>query len=108
VTSTPQAGPETFRPHVGSDFRIVDREPLLVLRLADVADGGLSNGMEQFSLFFHGPADRFLPDAIYEMSHPSLGTLEIFIAAVVGSNETRIVYQACFSRPATLARDELK
>jgi hypothetical protein len=108
VTPIPLPGPETFQPHVGSEFTITDRQPPLVLRLADVADAGVSNGMQQFSLFFHGPSDHVLHDAIYSLSHPAFGTLAIFIAPVVGSNATRTVYQACFSRPAPSPREELK
>lgn len=108
MTLAPMPGPEAFQPHIGSDFTIGDREPEVVLRLADVADAGGSNGMQQFSLFFHGPADRVLADATYALSHPALGTLAIFIAPVVGSNATRVVYQACFSRPAALAREDRK
>lgn len=108
MTSVPLPGPETFQPHVGSDFTIADREPPVVLRLADVIDAGVSDGMQQFSLFFHGPSDQVLRDAIYPLSHPAFGTLELFIVPVVGSNAVRTIYQACFSRRAPLAGDESK
>lgn len=100
MTSTPLPGPETFRPHIGSDFAIDDGGQSVVLRLADVADAGVSNGMHQFSLMFHGPGDRVLPGAMHVLSHPSLGTLDIFLSPIVGSNPARTLYQACFSRPA--------
>jgi hypothetical protein len=99
VTASHLPSPETFRPHLGSDFTIDDPHDRVVLRLADVVDDGVSNGMQQFSLIFHGPPDRVLPDAIHTFAHPSLGTLDLFIVPVVGSNASRTLYQACFSRP---------
>lgn len=100
MTGSALPGPEAFRPHIGTDFTIEEGAQQAVLRLAEVSDSGVSNGMHQFSLFFHGPADRILPERIHALRHPSLGILEIFIAPVVGSNDRRTVYQACFSRPA--------
>jgi uncharacterized protein DUF6916 len=108
VTPTSFPGPERFRPHIGSDFTIDDRGQRVVLRLAHVADGGFANGMHQFSLIFHGPADRVLPGAIHALSHPSIGTLDIFLTPVVGSNASRTVYQACFSQPTSSAPESGK
>ena len=108
MTPASFADPERFRPHIGGDFTIDDRGQRVVLRLADVADGGVANGMHQFSLIFHGPADRVLPDAIHALSHPSFGTLDIFLTPVVGSNASRTVYQACFSQPAGFVPDSGK
>jgi len=124
VTHAAFPGPEAFRPYIGSDFSIEEgalrtigegahrtveegaqqtvgeRAQHTVLTLAEVSDSGVSNGMHQYSLLFHGPADRILPERIHTLRHPSLGTLEIFIVPVVGSNALRTIYQACFSRPA--------
>jgi hypothetical protein len=92
--------PAAARPHIGTDFTVQEGDRTVTLRLAEVADQGVSNGMRQFSLFFHGPADVVLPQSIHTLVHPSLGPLEIFIVPVVGSNAVRTVYQACFSAPA--------
>jgi len=100
VTEMPPPGPESFRPHVGSEFAVDHRGEPILLRLADVVDRGTASGMHQLVLLFHGPAGSVLPDAIYALQHPALGTLEIFIAPIVGSDSVRTVYQACFSRPA--------
>lgn len=67
------------------------------LRLVEVTDEGVAHGIRQFSLFFHGPADRVLPADTYSFRHHTLGSIELFIAPIVGSNHERIVYQACFS-----------
>lgn len=100
VTGMAQPGPDAFRAHVGSDFAIDCRGTTILLRLAEVVDHGTANGTQQYALLFHGPAAPVLPDAIYAVEHRVLGTIEIFIAPIVGSNAARIVYQACFSRPA--------
>ena len=92
--------PAIFREHIGTLFTVKDGEEAVALRLAEVADHGISNGMRQFSLFFHGPGDRILPERIHALAHDTLGTLEIFIVPILGSNASRAVYEACFSSPA--------
>lgn len=93
----------TFRAHVDTTFVVDQGAQGIPLRLAEVGDERVSGGMEQFSLFFHGPADRLLPQGTYALEHTALGSLALFLVPVVGSNQDRIVYQACFSRPAAPA-----
>ncbi len=69
----------------------------VAIQLIEVTDERVSRGMRQFSLFFHGPPDRLLPQGLYEFEHAALGALPIFIVPIVGSNSERILYQACFS-----------
>jgi len=87
-----------FRVHLDTTF-MADSQGV-PLRLAEVVDERASAGIEQFSLFFHGPADRVLPQGTYALEHAALGPLALFLVPVVGSNHERIVYQACFSRRA--------
>ena len=89
--------PETFREHLDSVFQVDDETDPIQLRLVEVSDEGVAHGIRQFSLFFHGPADRVLPQNTYAITHESLGSIALFIVPVVGSNRERIVYQACFS-----------
>ena len=91
--------PATYRRHIGSTFRI-DGPDHVDLRLATVTDERVNGGVQQFSLFFHGPADRIVPQGTYAFQHDGLGPLMLFIVPVVGSNEQRIVYEACFTVPA--------
>jgi len=93
--------PETFRAQLDTVFRVQDAAGAVPLRLAEVEVGPVSGGLLQFSLFFHGPADRFLPQSTYEFDHDALGRLALFIVPIVGSNRARIVYQACFSHPVS-------
>jgi hypothetical protein len=93
-------GPDAFREQLETVFRVDNPAGAVPLRLTEVDVAPESGGMLQFSLFFHGPADRFLPQGTYALDHDAMGTLALFIVPVVGSNRERIVYQACFSCPA--------
>ena len=88
--------PETFQPQLDTIFELDDASGIQ-LRLVEVTDEGVAHGIRQFSLFFHGPADRVLPADTYSFRHQALGSIELFITPIVGSNHERIVYQACFS-----------
>jgi hypothetical protein len=88
--------PETFQAHLDTIFELDDASGIQ-LRLVEVSDEGVAHGIRQFSLFLHGPADRLLPADTYSFRHQTLGSIELFIAPVLGSNHERIVYQACFS-----------
>jgi len=89
--------PALFARHIGSEFTVDTAGGPVRLQLAEVKDDGVARGVHQFSLFFHGPADRLLAGQIHAFAHPELGDHDIFIAPVEGSSATRIVYQACFS-----------
>ena len=97
-----QTDPATFRKELDTIFRVEDdshKSDPIPLRLTEVADERVSGGMQQFSLFFHGPPDRILSQGTYSFRHDALGSLMLFIVPIIGSNAERIVYQACFSVP---------
>jgi hypothetical protein len=89
--------PAVFRQHLDTVFRVSHGASQVPLRLADVAEEPPARGVRQFSLFFHGPGDPQLPQAIHTFEHDALGTLELFIVPVIGSTRERIVYQAAFN-----------
>jgi hypothetical protein len=92
--------PAMFREQLDTIFQLdveADGSGPIQLRLVNVADDGVASGIRQFSLFFHGPADRVLPQNTYSFRHEALGSLALFIVPVVGSNRERVVYQACFN-----------
>src|ERR1700726_5082088 len=91
--------PETFREQLDTVFQVDRDSGAIPLRLAQVADEPTGGGMRQFSILFHGPADRTLPQGMYSFRHEALGSLMLFIVPVIGSNAERIVYEACFSGP---------
>ena len=86
-----------FSPHLDAVFEMHAAGGVVPLKLAKaesvghaVRDGGA------FSLIFLAPSGPFLPQAIYPVSHPILGSLEIFlvpIGPVSGGNG----YQAVFA-----------
>jgi hypothetical protein len=53
---------------------------------------------DPFSLIFHGPINRPLPQRIYELEHPSRGTLQIFLVPIGPTADgTAHRYQAIFN-----------
>jgi ribosomal protein S18 acetylase RimI-like enzyme len=96
ATGSVASDPGVFRPHVGTTFTVTPGDA--ALQLAEVSEMQAGGGMLQFSIFFHGPADRLLPQGTYTLRHDALGPLALFIVPIMGSNEDRIIYEACLSR----------
>jgi ribosomal protein S18 acetylase RimI-like enzyme len=92
--------PASFETHLGTALRIDLADGYVSLRIAEVADRRSRDGMERFSVFLHGPRNPMLPQGSYLVHHDALGSFVLFIVPVIGSDEERIVYEACFSRPA--------
>ena len=55
-----------------------------------------SRRAEPFSLHFRGPSRPVLPQSIYDLAHPELGTLKIFLVPVQASGEGA-EYEAIFN-----------
>jgi hypothetical protein len=91
--------PALYREQLGTVFQTEYESLRLELRLADVVEERATAGLQQFSLFFHGPVHPILQQGTYSFDHHTLGALAVFIVPVLGSSPERIVYQACFSRP---------
>jgi hypothetical protein len=90
----------TFREHTNSTFSIGHTAGPIPLRLVEVTPERVLGAFAHFSLFFHGPSDRVVPQGTYVLEHEVLGALTLFIVPVIGSNSERIVYEAGFSRAA--------
>jgi hypothetical protein len=90
-----------FEPHIGSTFTIhyTDAEALDV-SLASVAPMPYDPPPGQrrgFSLTFQSIlADRYLPQRVYTITHPALGTLELFIVPHQ-ANQTGFTYEVIFN-----------
>jgi hypothetical protein len=74
------------------------------LELAEATPGGVAETpgrggerLESFSLIFHGPGDRLLPQKIHPFEHPQLGRFELFIVPI-GQGPGHFKYQAIFNR----------
>jgi hypothetical protein len=74
---------DDFAPHLNAAFEMQTPAGAVPLKLVH-ADGGsdaVKGGREggSFSLEFVAPQGRWLPQGIYPVKHPTLGTLEIFL-----------------------------
>lgn len=66
--------------------------------LREVAERPVTRNIEQFSLIFHAPPGRTVPDGTQTLHHSTLGAFDLFIVPIGAGNARRTVYQACFSR----------
>ena len=86
-----------FSPHLDAVFDMQTAAGVVPLKLAKVDPAGNSGRAGcAFSLVFVAPKGPWLPQAIYPVTHPALGVLEIFLVPVgpaFGGNS----YQAIFT-----------
>jgi hypothetical protein len=99
VSAGGQIDVAAFQAQIDTTFRVENGADPIPLRLAEVIEERSAGGIERFSLFFHGPPDCLLPQDTYSFHHDILGDVTIFIVPIVGSNDERIIYEACFNRP---------
>lgn len=95
-------GADSFSQHLHTKFSAdVDSAEPVELELVDVvvrpSGPNEQAGMERFSTFFRGPSNAFLPQRTYEVSHPVLGQMLIFLVAI-GKDEKGYQYEAVFNR----------
>lgn len=72
----------TYKEHLNSDFMLPTPNGVFTLKLKQVNVLVDSERHQNFSLFFHGPQQPFLPQAIYRLEHAALGEMEIFLVPV--------------------------
>ncbi|HEY2248759.1 MAG TPA: hypothetical protein VGH70_15050 [Bradyrhizobium sp.] len=90
-------GIDDFRPHLGSQFDLQAASGTVAMKLSRVDPAGESGRKGgAFSLIFGAPRGPWLPQAIYPVSHPALGAMEIFLVPV-GPLEGGNGYQAVFT-----------
>jgi hypothetical protein len=92
----------TFADCLGSKFRLhhggpapLDVDLVAVTPLGD-KDRPRPAKREPFSLLFRGPRDFYLPQRIYQLEHPTLGALEIFLVPV-GPDDAGMRFEAVFN-----------
>jgi hypothetical protein len=82
-TTIADLGADDFEPHTGQVFRLTAQDRALDLELAQVQRlGDAMRAGGAFSLVFHAPACPVLPQAIYPIAHPALGTMELFVVPI--------------------------
>ncbi|WP_375412925.1 DUF6916 family protein [uncultured Bradyrhizobium sp.] len=88
---------DDFAPHLDAAFEMQaagGAVPLKLVKVDPAGNSGRAGGA--FSLIFVAPTGPWLPQAIYPVQHPALGTMEIFLVPVgpaFGGNS----YQAIFA-----------
>ncbi|MDP3689941.1 hypothetical protein [Bradyrhizobium sp.] len=72
-----------FEPHLNAVFEMRSPGGIVPLKLDNTGSCGqaIRKG-GAFSRLFVAPAGPFLPQAIYPLQHPALGTLELFLVPV--------------------------
>jgi hypothetical protein len=88
---------DDFTAHLDADFEMQTTGGGLPLKLVKADPAGAS-GREggAFSLLFTAPAGTSLPQAIYPVTHPVLGVMEIFLVPI-GPLQGGSGYQAIFA-----------
>lgn len=89
--------PETFAPHVNTDFTTAIDGQALKLRLTEVMEGQSNERVLQFSIFFLGPLTPVLEQRLYRLEHAQLGDMELFLVPIARDADG-MKYQAVFSR----------
>ena len=94
----------TFAERVGDVFRLaIDEKTTVDARLIAATPSALAaaspppNGRRTpFSLVFRGPAGGALPQRIYRLEHPELGSLDVFLVPI-GPDAGGMCYEAVFN-----------
>jgi hypothetical protein len=74
---------DDFAPHCDSVFVMQAAGGVVPLKLTQVSPAGASGRAGgAFSLLFVAPEGPWLPQAIYPVTHPSLGVMDIFLVPV--------------------------
>lgn len=91
---------EEFSKHVNTTFHVKFADGQIDLELDQVK--GYRNkavereGMERFSAYFQGPAERQLPQHVYLLEHDQMGEFEIFLVPV-SQSDRGFRYEAVFN-----------
>jgi hypothetical protein len=97
-------GQAEFKAQVGTSFELVAGSERFRMRLASCEGRGSDERFEQFSLLFTAPAGAPLQQGSYEVEHPALGNLPLFLVPIAGGADG-VTYEAVFSRLRTEARE---
>jgi hypothetical protein len=95
-------GADDFSRQLNTKFTVeVESSEPIELELVEVAvrqsEANEQAGMERFSTFFYGPGNFFLPQQTYELRHPEMGEMAVFIVPI-GADEKGYRYEAIFNR----------
>jgi hypothetical protein len=84
--------------HVGSTFTVrVSDDVTVPAVLYETIDGPTVPGTEQFALHFRLPVETVPAQRIYDLEHPVLGALQLFLVPI-GRDARGLYLEAAFSR----------
>lgn len=82
---------------IGATFEVCDLPPApFSLTLTKLVEHARTERNEAFSIYFHGPRERFMPQGIRQLKHAQLGELEIFLVPVAQTTDG-FEYEAVFN-----------
>lgn len=91
---------DRFQPLVGDVFTLTDGTGKLQVTLVEASSlrevQGAGQRSRQFSLVWRGPPQARLAQRIYTVSHPQLGTMELFLVTI-GPDDEGMRYEAVFT-----------
>ncbi|PKB57395.1 MAG: hypothetical protein BZY73_03490 [SAR202 cluster bacterium Casp-Chloro-G3] len=93
---------EDFEPYVNQKFLIqvedLDAVAVELVEAVELASGGnqTPEARSPFSIVFRAPDGTDLPQKIYEITHDSLGVLQLFLVPI-GPDKLGMCYQAIFT-----------
>jgi hypothetical protein len=92
-----QLKPEMMADHVGSEFEVLD-DPAnsFTVKFTEVVELSKTERNQAFSLFFHGPLDRFMQQGIHKLKHSGLGEFEVFLVPIA-KDKDGFQYEAAFN-----------
>lgn len=81
-----------FEKHLNTDFRVELESPKPIdVKLIAVTPRKIEPheqaGMERYSAVFFGPADVFLPQNTYRITHPEMGEFEVFLVPIAQESD---------------------
>ncbi len=96
-TPVAAAGKGAFTAHLRSMFTVrTGPETTVAAELVEVLDRPAVRGYEQFSLIFRTPSATAPTQRIYEVAHPELGRLALFLVPV-RRHVDGLYFEAAFS-----------
>jgi hypothetical protein len=90
---------EEFSKHLNTTFHVTNQEPIdleLTLVKGYLKQEHEETGMERFSAFFYGPAERYLPQGTYSLEHEVMGPFDLFLVPI-RKDEKGLQYEAVFN-----------
>jgi hypothetical protein len=70
---------ESFRPHLHEEFRL-ESHPVELVEVTEIPRE--PGGRAPFSVVFHGGPTPPLPQRIYRIEHPDMGTMDLFLVPI--------------------------